>query len=75
MKRLYIGGCLFSAIVHAPLLKEKEYVAFALSTFFWPVPLVVWVAYIRYVAWSTYKHNQMVETKSGCYMDIPENNS
>jgi hypothetical protein len=58
MKKAYLIGAVSSAIIHFPLLKEEEYVSYLLATIAWPVPAIIWLAYIRYVIWSTYQHDK-----------------
>lgn len=69
MKKVYLSGAIVSAIIHAPLIKQKEYMAFAISTALWPLTAVLWLEYIRYVTWSTYKHEEMVKRKLGPYAE------
>lgn len=58
MKRLYIGGALLSAMIHVPLLKEKEYGPFAVSVLGWPLIAILWLDYIRYATWAEYRHTR-----------------
>lgn len=59
MKKWYGVGCVISGILHAPLIKEEEYVAYGISTLLWPLPLFVWGMYIHYLTWGTYQHERM----------------
>ena len=58
MKRFYIGGALLSAILHAPLLKDEEYIAFIGASLLWPIPFILWADYIRYATWGQYQHSK-----------------
>lgn len=69
MKKVYLTGLLVSGLVHLPLVKQKEYASYAISTLGWPVPAILWVFYIRYLTWGTFQHRKMVRNKSGVYKD------
>lgn len=58
MKKFYLIGCLVSAVVHKPLLNEKEYVSYGLATAFWPIPVTLVLMYLHYSAWGNYKHSK-----------------
>jgi hypothetical protein len=70
MKNGYMTGIVLSALFHAPLLKEKEYLSFAAASLLWPVPAFCMAAYIRYLMWGNYQHSRMVELLTGPYAEV-----
>jgi hypothetical protein len=68
MRKYYIIGAVLSAIAHSPLVKEKEYGAFVVATFAWPMTLLVWGLYTHYLLWGTYQHEQILKRRKEMHL-------